>query len=418
MAIFGINNETVEETIEQSEELRESPIYDSETPLNDVIKQISGYKWVVDYYNANTGIDDYQSLFDNLLDEAVVEYTKIKDLVLYLESPLDNTIISEVEGSAIININIIPKNGDVIVAKLPDKRFGIFILTSITRKTYNVKNIYEIGFKLYAIASSKYDPLYRKLESRVSTTLYYNRDYLLEADKPLYTETDVKEKEYLTRMFNGILTKIKTEYITPNAKKTYSFYHSKDLRYYFDSHLEDFLLHVTRLPEMNIIGIRDKTTLTFMDMLIDDVDANLISMWMTSKSAYDYGSPNPYMYHTRSLILGKVITPTSIENDEPVFTVDKRTDGIIPTLSSTSYVFQKGIYEILTGVLPISGADLTLLELLFLKTVNNETFTFEQIKFLSEYVLKLDYGCYFYYFAPLTLYLIRYYIKSKITQYV
>jgi len=418
MAIFGVNNETIEETVEQAEEVRESPIYDSETPINDVIKQIGGYKWEVDYYNSSTTIDDYQSLFDNLLDEAVVEYTKIKDLILYLSSPLDNTDINNVEGSAIINVNIVPKNGDVIVAKLPDKRFGVYILTSVTRKTYNTKNIYEIGFKLYGIASSKYDPLYSKLESRVFNTLYYNRNYLLEADKPLYTESDVNEREHLTKLFNGIITKIRTDYITPSSKKTYSFYHDKDLRYYFDPHVEDFLLNVTRMPEMNIVGIRNKTTYTYMDMLTEGVDVNVVSMWMDSKSPYNYGSPNPYMYHTRSLLLGKVIMPTKTENNTEVFSVTKKTDGIIPTLSTTTYVLQEGIYEILTGALPIAGADLTLLEFLFLKAINNESFKYEQIKILAEYMLKLDYGYYFYYFAPLTLYLIRYYIRSQITQYV
>lgn len=254
MAIFNVNSNTEEITnnIVEEEKKTKAPtyIFESDTKLSEIVKQLSGYKWVVNYYHAVNDNNDLDITLDLSTDNLIYEYNLIKDMVLFVDQPLDTTQPTELTGSAYIDVGIVPSGADFFISNLIDGRLGIFTITSVIKETYNKRYTYKIEYKLYTIIDQHDTELLNKINSKVMEEYYYNKNYLRREDKVLLTKKDIDIRKELNSMLNTLLNVLNKYVITQDVRYLYA----TNLEGYgliYDPFMEELLLRVFEISDLN-----------------------------------------------------------------------------------------------------------------------------------------------------------------------
>jgi hypothetical protein len=413
MALFKPGNNILQPSKEIKEEVIKEeikkPVFESETPIRNIIKQISGHKWFVDYYNAVTTKDDFNSSLDLSTDLNITEYNLIRDAVIIVESPLENTKPENLEGSGYIDLSIIPHNGDFFIAKLMDGRLGVFQLTGAIRETYNLERMFKINYKLFTIIPSVDDPYYKEITAKVINTYYYNKDYLRTSDKPILSKEEVDTRLESEKIITNLINLINSEIITTDVRYTYS-YKTKTGRIVHDPQIEDFLLRVVERnnlhPRLTTYGLKDKSKFTILDLLLKESDKNLIKIGYKKIGSHEYGV-NPYFRQIFWVGINNVVIPddnTYDKNDE-----DDSNDNHIPTIKDDCYIFTQEFYDYLYGKLTNEDIELTTLEKMLLNVINDNPIDFTDINNCYNELIQRNRIKEIYYYSPLIIFLIKYY---------
>lgn len=151
-----------------------------ESKINSLLKYVEGYPWTVHYYgmilNENNTIEHFDPTVPNLTQS----FYKVNNTILQVSSPLtsnydSSTGITTISGSSITPYTFKPNVGDIFLAKVDSGEDAIFLVTSVTRKTYRKDTLYEISYSLYSYISDNPN-LISTLNSRIQQEYYFNKD--------------------------------------------------------------------------------------------------------------------------------------------------------------------------------------------------------------------------------------------------
>ena len=232
-----------------------------ETVSKTLLKYVEGYPWTISYYGQLLNTNNTVERFDPSTPNLNQSYYLVNDMVLQVSSPLSSnyeqtTGVTTITGSGLTPYKITPNVGDVFIANVDSGEDAIFLVTSVTRKTYRKDTIYEIDYSLYSYTSTTPDFVTR-LSERVQDsywfnkdTDYFNRDVLIKPSvkeaidrlklfvkesKELYFRKfsirgnggilvpGLREKLYDPHMVSFISKTIDNDTLVTNHSKTYSF---------------------------------------------------------------------------------------------------------------------------------------------------------------------------------------------------
>lgn len=170
-----------------------SVIFNKETNAGTIIQEISGLPWSVRMIAQNREKHTEALYPDINLGVDSLSYFSITDLVIYLDSSLPTTSVSDLTAEATINAGYVPSYGDVIIATLSGGREAMFVITEVRKDSYNNHDIYKVFFKIHAFLDQ--DPIfYNDLVLKTVKEFTYNRDFVSGNGPPLLLSSDFKRK--------------------------------------------------------------------------------------------------------------------------------------------------------------------------------------------------------------------------------
>ena len=353
MAIFTPNKTTTTETVNDiinNNKVNQSSTYvfESDTRLENIVKHISGYKWTVNYYHAVTNQNDLHLELDLSASELNYEYNLIKDTILFVDQPLDSVAPSEINGSAYIDIGIIPTTADVFISTLIDGRLGIFTIDKIIREDYNNRYTYKIEYKLYTLIDPNDTTILPKLNKKVISTYYYNKDYLRKDEKVILDQKDIDTRKELNDMLLGLLNILNKQLLTGNTRYLYAIKLDKyGLTY--DPYLEALLLRVYDISDINprFTPIQMSQIEEYNNIFNSIVTGTktIIDKYANITNAINYND-NPKIYSLMYAGIDTIILTTSTPNN--VINIIESNVGYKPIHLDT-YLFSNDFYNYLEG---------------------------------------------------------------------
>jgi len=366
--------------------------FDSQTPIESVINQLPGYVAKVTYFNKSSGNQEVYEYPDLTLDDIIVEYTKINNLNLYMDSAVDATSLKNYEGEGYIVAGLEPKPGDFILMPLYDKRLGLFVVTTTGAVTYNFTRIFKINFKFYMFPDKEdLTKIYRNVNKKlVADNTLNNTGVEILYDIDRYTV--IRRIVELIPMYTSIW---KEKILTIDNNFTVSYY-SKDLKTYVgDINMEHFIINlfgITDIKKINLFNTDKNKQLTILDILINK-DKGRWGIQTNYKTAFIYDTLRDpflkdYMYNQIDYF---VETNTDNKNDY--------------------YILSKGFYDaILTNNEDIELKDN--LELGLMNMIEGEDIdlnTFNKIIDELDSVIRSNDNKEIFYRVPLTIIVMKYF---------
>lgn len=181
-------------------ELKTAVVETRFTPLQSLLTQITGSRYVVDYYSQLLAGNDTPKALQLELAAPYQQYDLIRQLEMRLQGDLsfsvdEDTKVRTVTGNAILYPGMIPNDGDMFIADAGAGRAGIFTVTSSTPLSYYKQTCHEINFTLIAFVDE--DPTRaRSLAEKVVTTKHFVADFMRFGKNPIIVDqlfTDYRE---------------------------------------------------------------------------------------------------------------------------------------------------------------------------------------------------------------------------------
>ena len=412
MAIFGIKNE-INEVIEEKNEKSIVPTYESDVKDTELLSLISGFKWVVTYFHREVKDNKLVTQFDPNLDITAQNFNRIDDFVIRVDSPLPAGPITDLNGSGIVDVNIIPSPNDIIVSKLMDGRTILFNVTNVGRINYNNNDIYHIEYKAYSEVKDNKDERFQALLKSTINEFEYNDKYRLNNHQPLYTKKQAKEKRKIGDEITKLVDYWQAKFITPD-NNFYIGYRNKDESIY-DPYLERFIKKVVGINNINRIETidLDDNNVSILDKIMDDdLSVNRISEYTDFKNTNEFGN-NPYLFSISYTGLDEciIVSPVDIYED-----LNETIDINFPKVELGHYIFRKVIYDAIKGN-DLNFSTLTKFEQLFITVMNGSIITDNVIIDLIDKSYGLPDKEQFY-FMPILIYIAKYYVTTFTVEYV
>lgn len=188
-----------------------STLIDTEfVPRSNIITQISGSPWKVDYYSQVLNDDSALNGHNPSKDALTQAYIKISELVLRVTSPLSTSQDNKsnamnVVGTASVYPNIYPNQGDMFVANIGDGRLAIFRVTTIEEKSIFKDTSWVIDYTLIAYADGTNGSLrYKDLEDKVIQTKHFVLEFMDYNQNPLVTSDEYNTYKELRVAYSEI----------------------------------------------------------------------------------------------------------------------------------------------------------------------------------------------------------------------
>ena len=399
-------------------EFKTSTLFNKDQELNDIIQYVEGYKWTIDYFQQVREINTPPVMPDPNDSTALVNYNRINNLVINLESPINQDDPNNITGSANINAGFLPNYGDPFIAEITGGRYGLFAVSSVEKKMYSLHDMYVIEFKLLVFLD-KDSLFYRDLLSKTVKEYTYDKDFIQNKSAPIILAKDFKDKldytkevEFLKEYYYKTMFNSSKNIISLPTNGV-----SSDI--YLDTLLNDFLYKLngyTGYPNDNKIvrfNVPDITDYSIFDLLFDrDIDKlpyvkrNLGFKSTPSSSSY------PSMRHVGWLGINYIVQelengvlPHDYSNDLLANPLDKPAGYVVPVvLNDTGYVFSDAFYNSDT-------VNMSILERLIFNYLNDETVdTNELNKLIKQYRFwDMDEQ---YYYIPMLILLLKYKISN------
>lgn len=170
--------------------------------FKDMVSLIDGSTWKVDYYHLVNGTIDVNVLPDPNAPSPTVQYQKIKDLELKVQTSLPNDgEVDNLIGSSFILANFKPVIGDFIVVTLANNKKAILIINKTERKTYVNKDIYLVEYKFFLYVDTNIN-YFNDIISNVTETLYSVNNKLVTKDVVLELLSFNRELDIIKRYYN------------------------------------------------------------------------------------------------------------------------------------------------------------------------------------------------------------------------
>lgn len=189
-------NNTQPEPITGEPKTYKSVVYDDmhNVPVSSLLAYIDGYPWYVDYYGQITSEHSELKEVDAALPSIYQPYRKINGLELRVSSTLNSSFnqqnnFTEVTGSAVIYPFLVPNKGDYFITDAGQNQMGLFLITSVTRKTFNRDSVYEIDYELKGYLDQVKDQV-ETLKKSTVREYYFSKDRLIEGLSPILKTKD------------------------------------------------------------------------------------------------------------------------------------------------------------------------------------------------------------------------------------
>jgi len=311
-----VQNEVIE--LKSEEEYIE--IVNTDKQLDNIINYIEGEEWVVDYYLQVITKNDEIERFDPNLPDTAVQYTLLKQLVLFVDSPLTQDTASNLSGGAIINAGVVPNQGDVFVATLMGKRKAILRVESVNKKSYNLNNVYLVEYKVDMFIDSNKTVL-DSLNDKVIKTFYYDREFIKSNGTPLLLEEKYRRK----RQINSELEEMKDYYLKNmfNSERSVLAIPGQEF-VVVDLMMQEFIFKITNTNDSDIINRITRLSVndeyikqpTVLDAILNR-DVNILKTCNKKFSTVSAGSfsHNPHLRTIVYLGIGYIIYPSDIDID-------------------------------------------------------------------------------------------------------
>lgn len=266
MPIINLEDEGI-----PKEEIPSTTVFNKDTKLENIVRNIKGLKWKVDYYLQIKENEEPFVQLDINLPVNTQKYTKIKNLDLLVQSTINQDKVYGISGSALLYSGFVPNVGDMFMVKLTGDRPALFTITEVEIKTYNISTAYELSYKLYCFLDS--DPHYlENIEHKTMNTLVYNRNYMLDDSSPILTEHSYHEQQSLKDIYTKTLDWYLRKY-TSKYRNTLSECNT------VDPYLISFIKRTTETNEhpllCNITHIDTEKVPTIWDTVIERSSDNL-----------------------------------------------------------------------------------------------------------------------------------------------
>lgn len=213
------NDSSPREAVPTTVSYRQKAMLNNFAQLETIKQYVTGTKWSVDYYNQVLAQDDELMVFDPSAPISQQQVVEIKQMSIFVTSPLEVGAVGEpLSGAATVVSGITANQGDSFYASVSGDRPAVFTVTQVSKKTYNLDNVYDIEYELTGFVDD--DPtLLTALTDAVVKTYYAEGDFLQPNGDRLLLEEDYHLKkelmEALPEMANYYLkTMLNREYNT------------------------------------------------------------------------------------------------------------------------------------------------------------------------------------------------------------
>lgn len=160
----------------------------ADNPMVDLITQIDGAKWSIDYYSQVLTSDSDLSGQQRSVSSTFQQYKKIVGMEVKVKDPLTTTQNQETkvithEGSSYLYPFIVPNEGDVFAVTLSQGKRALFRINSTVKKSIYNQSVYEVTYQL----NTEDVVALEDLEKKTVETLYFRKEYLRYGQNPLIT---------------------------------------------------------------------------------------------------------------------------------------------------------------------------------------------------------------------------------------
>lgn len=211
--------------------------------LTNIIVNISGTPWRVQYYSQVLGADDQPGA--QQLDQLPVyqQYIYIKDLEIRVQDALTETIDPEttfasVSGSALSYPNLIPNIGDAFIADIGSGRIGVFYVTEVTKLSTFNETCYRFEYTAVAYGVDV-SPYQVDLDEKTTKTLIFTKELLEAGRNELLVEEDHYNRETLIQKLKTMLRIYFAEFYDPQYSTL--MYPADDAALIYDKYIVRFI---------------------------------------------------------------------------------------------------------------------------------------------------------------------------------
>jgi len=188
------SNESTYHNYVPNEEVKAGVIFNKDTDITGIVHYVDGSKWEVDYFIQIRDLNDEPMLPDVNVPNTTLKYNRINKLILNVQDELTNdNPNAPITGKAIINSGIVPNYGDAFKVTLLGGREAIFIVNEVSKKIYDVHEVYNISYTLHVFLDTD-TVVYNDLIYKTIKEYVYDKDYLADYSSPIILSTDYKKK--------------------------------------------------------------------------------------------------------------------------------------------------------------------------------------------------------------------------------
>ena len=257
------------------------------TPLNSIITNVSGSKWVIEYYRQYLTKDMQPTPLDLERDPVNQQYLKINNLEVRVDqalSPQQDEQTKEfiMTGTATVFPGMMPIKGDMFIANTGDGQYTLFTVTRTTRLSNTLDSLYDIEYKA---VSTLYEEYLTNLDAKTSKETVFNKDFISIGKNPLlslaedatYTEALAKLDQVARYYFNTFFDVRFDCFTIPSLDEGTA----------IDPFLNEFILKIIAkrdFPQYNRVQLANKhsvipaNTYTVLDYLLhNDVNVSIAS---------------------------------------------------------------------------------------------------------------------------------------------
>ena len=386
------NDEQIDTGIALTDKENLNYVFESDVPVERIINQLPGFIAHITYFTKSSGKQEVYEYPDFSLDDLVVEYSRIDNLKLYIDSELDGENLKDLQGEGFINAGMRPLPGDFFLYKLYDGRLALFVVNNTEPLNYNLTEIFKISFKFYLLPD-KNDLAKIKINTDkevIASSELNNTDKEVLYDKSRYL---------LLNEITGLIkryTKLWTDrVIIEDNNYTISYYDTENYRYTGDTNMEEFITNLFGITSIKNVALfnKHKNDLTILNILIDKE----IIKWNINLK-YEVG----YVYDRLHFPFLKSFMYNQID----FFVINNNDDD------NDYYILSKAFYD---GILNKTKGEIILensLEVGLYNSINDKDIpieTLEEITKEADDVIKNNNSKEIFYKIPLTIYVLRYY---------
>lgn len=315
-------------------------LVDDDTPLTKVVRYIEGESWTVEYYNQIIGENDSTGVLDINLDDTMQQYTRINEMELKVNTPLDISQPDSATGSAIVYNGIIPQTGDMFKAVLAGNRATLLTVTEVDQLHYNNNNIYTINYKIDTfldIDEIRYDNLLTK----VVREYFFDSSYVLTESAPILLETEFVFKKKIEKLLSYLSDyyfkenmdkRLKTLVIPVSGMKV------------SDPYIESFMFKIINFTSSELLShlnrVSDSITLqlhnTIWQVLLDKNISFLYNVKKELKMITKHG-----------IFINPILNSVLLSDVQHPLRLTKVPDNLLPTYQTGdyTYLFTSKFYE-------------------------------------------------------------------------
>lgn len=196
------------------EKFKHNLIDTQKIPITDIITSIRGTPITTVYYAQVLGQTQQALTYQDKTLDVYQQYTKINNLVMAVQTDLQLSQDTEtaeftVTGTAITYPKFTPTKFDHFFAPIRNGEMGLFVVTSVTRKSIYAESAYEIDYELVDRVTVDLAAIF---EDRVVKELYFNMELLRDNAEPFLTSDENNDYKVLKQQFVAIGERLHHEY--------------------------------------------------------------------------------------------------------------------------------------------------------------------------------------------------------------